>query len=73
MAAGIDLRGMSGNERLYHLELLDEFDHAVDARDEREICRILKRAEFPQVSIDLIIENVRRYGTYHDPTRGPND
>lgn len=73
MPAGEDLRGMSGNERLYHLKLIDQFDRAVEARDEEELCRILERAEFPQASIDLIIENVRQFGTPHDPTRGPND
>jgi hypothetical protein len=73
MAEELDLRGMSGNERLYHLKLVDEFDRAVEARDEKHICRILRLAEFPQVSIDLIIENVRHFGTYYDPTRGPND
>jgi hypothetical protein len=64
---------MTGSERLYHLKLLDEFDRAVERRDEREITRILELAEFPKVSIDLIIDNVRQHGTYYDPSRGPND
>ena len=63
----LDFRGMTVNERLYHTSQLDVFDEAVSRRDEVEVERILRSIQVPQISIDLILDNVRKFGVGHDP------
>jgi len=49
------LDGMTVNERLYELDLVDEFDSARAAKDVEKVRDILVRARVDSVSIDAIV------------------
>ena len=56
------LSSMTVNERLYSLELIDEFDIACKEKDESKIREILERARVDNESIDSIIKPIIKNG-----------
>ena len=51
------LGGMTVNERLWHLGLHDQYDAAIDRRNEAEISAILRKCMLSQDNIDAIIKS----------------
>ena len=48
--------GMTVNERLYALGLLDDFDNSCNAKDEKQIREILKKAKVDETSIQQTVD-----------------
>lgn len=61
-----DLKGMTVNERLFELGLMDEFDQAAHARDRIALIATLIKAEFSeeqaQQTIGTLLASPERYG-----------
>ncbi len=61
-----ELGGMTINERLFHLNLMDEFDAAVKKRDKQTLVAIYQKMEIDESgalqSIDAIFADPARYG-----------
>lgn len=53
------LEGMTTNERLWEVNLFDQFEDATRARDYQEIRRILRTVYVDEPSIDSIIGDIR--------------
>ena len=58
------LRGMTINERLFHLGLMDQWDKAVRARDRNAMMRLMEQCEVetPQWTVDGVLGNPEKYG-----------
>jgi hypothetical protein len=56
------LSGMTVNERLFVLGLLEEFDVAARARDRARMIEILARAEVGSETADQLLASPERYG-----------
>jgi hypothetical protein len=69
-AAGVDLGGMTVNERLYSAGVLDEFDSAARKRDRDAMIALLMKTDLSreqaEQSIDALLSDPRKYG-YPDP------
>jgi len=50
------LRGMTVNERLYHLNLFSAWDTAISRRDRASASAILQKCEIPNSDIDKILD-----------------
>lgn len=50
---------MTVNERLFHIEALDEWDAAVGRRDRAALMQLLKRIDVsePQWTVDAVLSN----------------
>ena len=61
-----DLAGMSVNERLFHLGLLNAFDAAVKLRQHSELVHLLVSAQLTESqaiqTATAVLENPKRYG-----------
>lgn len=59
-----DLRGMTGNERLFNLGLMERWDEAVAARDREAMLAIMRECEVDPAEqpVDAILANPARYG-----------
>lgn len=51
-----DLKGMTVNERLYHLELFEEYDKAVDTQDADSLREVLAQLHIGGENIEEIIK-----------------
>ncbi len=58
------LAGMTINERLFHLGLVDQWDKAVRARDRNAMMRLMEQCEVetPQWTVDTVLGNPEKYG-----------
>jgi len=58
--------GMTVNERLFVARLVEQWDHAVNARDRDAMIEILTRVELPKTEAgriaDTILANPAKYG-----------
>jgi hypothetical protein len=61
-----DLKGMTVNERLCVLELMDKFDSAIKSRDSKASVSVLTEAnlsiEQALETVTAILENPKKYG-----------
>jgi|AGTN01.1.fsa_nt_gi hypothetical protein len=59
-----NLAGMTVNERLFHVGILDQWDAAVRRRDRNEMIALLEQVEVtdPHVTADTVLANPRAYG-----------
>lgn len=59
-----DLEGMTVNERLFEMGLIEEWDAAVLARDRGKMLEIMRRVEVdqPEYTVDTILANPAMYG-----------
>ena len=57
------LAGMTVNERLFHLGILERWDQAVERRDRDAMIRLMEQAdvENPDWTVDAILANPSRY------------
>ena len=58
MANSEELSGMTVNERLFVLGLIDDFDRASEKRDEAALRNILSRTEIGHESIEAIVHSI---------------
>jgi hypothetical protein len=58
------LEGMTVNERLVHVGLLDQWDAAVRRRDRNEMVALLEQVKVakPHTTVDAVIANPLTYG-----------
>jgi len=58
------LAGMTVNERLFHVGLLDQWDAAVRQRDRDAMIELLQQAEVPEphLTVDTVLANPKMYG-----------
>lgn len=58
------LAGMTVNEWLFHVGILDQWDAAAKRRDRNEMIGLLERMEAadPHVTADTVLANPRAYG-----------
>jgi hypothetical protein len=59
-----DLGGMTVNERLFEMRLIDQWDAAVLAQDREKMLEIMRRLEVdsPEYTVDTILANPAKYG-----------
>ena len=59
-----DLAGMTVNERLYNLGLMDKWDEAVLGRDRETMLTIMRECEVnpPESTVDTVLANPAKYG-----------
>ena len=59
-----DLSGMTVNERLFNLGLMERWDEAVAARDREAMLAIMRECEVdpPEQTVDPILANPAMYG-----------
>ena len=62
----MNLKGMTVNERLYHINKIDAFDNAINSGNTNKAIEILLLAELSQEqaeqTVNTIIENPNKYG-----------
>ena len=51
------LGGMTVNERLFHLNLFEQFDNAVEQKDKAELRQILAKCQLSKEDIEAIIKS----------------
>lgn len=60
------LAGMTINERLFHVGIMDEFDAAILSRDQEEAIALLQRVEISReeatTTVATIFEDPGKYG-----------
>jgi hypothetical protein len=58
------LAGMTVNERLFHVGILDQWDAAVRRRDRNGMIALLEQVELtePHLTVDAVLANPRAYG-----------
>ena len=58
--------GMTLNERLAELQMFDEWDHAVTARDRDQMIKIMMTIELSETeaaaTLDTVLANTKMYG-----------
>lgn len=61
---GHSLAGMTVNERLAHVGIVDQWDEAVRRRDRRTMIELLERVEVrePHVTADAVLADPKKYG-----------
>ncbi len=61
-----ELSGMTVNERLFSLGLLDEWDEAIQERDRSKMINVLRQCEVSwqqcEQTTDAVLANPKRYG-----------
>lgn len=61
-----NLGGMTVNERLYTLNLMDDFDSSIKSRQRELAIQLLEKAEFSNSqaieTVDAILHNPKKYG-----------
>ena len=61
-----ELNGMTVNERLFHLNLMDEFDNSIKAKNGKLAVEILQKAQFSNEqaleTVNAILNNPKKYG-----------
>lgn len=50
-----DLKGMTVNERLWHLRLSDDYDEAVSTQNETKLREVLTRCEIGDENVSAIV------------------
>jgi hypothetical protein len=62
----INLKGMTVNERLYALNLMEEFDSLIKTTQREQAITILEKAEFSNSqaieTVDAILSDPKKYG-----------
>jgi len=65
-SSGQSIEGMTVNERLFHFGLMDEYDAAMNSRNEALGISILQRAKFTleqaQFTVRTTLADPKRYG-----------
>lgn len=58
------LVGMTVNERLFHVGILDQWDAAVRRRDRKQMIVLLERVDIaePHLTVDAVLANPKMYG-----------
>lgn len=58
------LAGMTFDERLFHVGILDKWAAAVRRRDRNKMIALLEQVEVtePQLTVDTVLANPRAYG-----------
>lgn len=56
--------GMTVNERLFHVGIIDQWDQAARERDREAMIALLKQVEVhnPHLTVDAVLADPRRYG-----------
>ena len=50
-----ELKGMTVNERLWHLSLFDDYDEAVSTQNEKKLREVLTKSEIGDENVSAII------------------
>jgi hypothetical protein len=60
----LSLAGMTVNERLFHVGILDQWDAAVRRRNRDEMIALLEQVEVvkPHLTVDAVLANPHVYG-----------
>ena len=58
------LAGMTVNERLFHVGIIDRWDEAVRRRDRDAMIALLERVEVrePHLTVDAVLADPRKFG-----------
>jgi len=61
---GHNFAGMTVNERLAHVGIIDQWDDAARRRDRRAMIELLERVEVrePHLIADAVLANPKKYG-----------